>query len=82
MPRDGSLTLYDFHEPTIEIVCQRCGRHGRYNVKPLIAKHGAPTLGHWISVGNMVAMIDAVRHQRLRLENDRTSPRRGDICLR
>ena len=41
MPRDGSLTLSDIREPTLTIVCERCGRHGRYDVKRLIAVHGA-----------------------------------------
>ena len=41
MPRDGSLTLSDIQEPTLAIGCERCGRHGRYNVARLIAVHGA-----------------------------------------
>jgi hypothetical protein len=41
MPRDGSLTLSDIREPTLAIGCERCGRHGRYNVARLIATHGA-----------------------------------------
>jgi hypothetical protein len=41
MPRDGSLTLSDIREPTLTIVCKRCGRYGRHNVKRLIAAHGA-----------------------------------------
>jgi hypothetical protein len=41
MPRDGSLILSDMREPTLAIVCERCGRHGRYNVQRLIAAHGA-----------------------------------------
>jgi hypothetical protein len=35
MPRDGSLTLSDIREPTLAIGCERCGRHGRYNVQRL-----------------------------------------------
>ena len=41
MCRDGALTLADVLEPTLTIVCERCGRYGRYNVKRLIAAHGA-----------------------------------------
>jgi hypothetical protein len=41
IPRDGSLILYDIREPTLTIVCERCGRRGRYNVARLIATHGA-----------------------------------------
>jgi hypothetical protein len=40
MPRDGSLVLSDVREPTLAIVCERCGRHGRYNVERLMAGHG------------------------------------------
>ena len=40
MPRAGSLILSDIREPTLTIVCERCGRYGRYNVKQLIAARG------------------------------------------
>jgi len=40
MPRDSSLTLSDVRLPTLAIVCEPCGRRGRYNVEPLIAEHG------------------------------------------
>jgi hypothetical protein len=40
MPRDA-ITLADVHAPTLTIVCEPCGRRGRYNVQRLIAKHGA-----------------------------------------
>jgi hypothetical protein len=39
MPKDA-FTLSDLREPTLMIVCQPCGRRGRYNVGRLIAKHG------------------------------------------
>jgi hypothetical protein len=41
MPRDGSLTLSDLREPTLAIACERCGRHGRYNVGRLAAARGS-----------------------------------------
>jgi hypothetical protein len=41
MPRGGAVTLADIREPTLAIGCERCGRHGRYNVQRLIAAHGA-----------------------------------------
>jgi hypothetical protein len=41
MPRDGALTLADIRASTLTIACERCGRHGRYNVARLIAAHGA-----------------------------------------
>ena len=40
MPRDGSLTLSDVHGPTLAIVCEECGRRGRYSVDRLMAQHG------------------------------------------
>jgi hypothetical protein len=40
MPRDF-LTLADVHAPSLTIVCEPCGRRGRYNVQRLIAAHGA-----------------------------------------
>jgi hypothetical protein len=36
-----ALTLADVCAPTLAIVCEPCGRRGRYNVQRLIAKHGA-----------------------------------------
>ena len=40
MPRDGSMTLYDIRGPMLMIVCEPCGRRGRYDVERLIAEHG------------------------------------------
>jgi hypothetical protein len=40
MPRDA-LTLADVRSPSLTIVCEPCGRRGRYNVQRLIAKYGA-----------------------------------------
>jgi hypothetical protein len=40
MPRDGSLILSDVRGPTLSIVCEPCGRRGRYNVERLMAEHG------------------------------------------
>jgi hypothetical protein len=39
MPRDA-ITLADVRAPTLTIVCEPCGRRGRYNVQRLIAAHG------------------------------------------
>jgi hypothetical protein len=39
VPKDA-FTLSDVREPTLTIVCEPCGRRGRYNVDRLIAKHG------------------------------------------
>jgi hypothetical protein len=39
MPRDA-LTLSDVRASALEIGCEPCGRHGRYNVERLIAVHG------------------------------------------
>ena len=40
MPRDGSLTLAGVRSPTLSIVCEPCGRRGRYSVDRLMAQHG------------------------------------------
>jgi hypothetical protein len=40
MPRDF-ITLADVREPILTVVCEPCGRRGRYNVQRLIARHGA-----------------------------------------
>jgi hypothetical protein len=41
MPRDGSLILSDVEGPTLSVVCEPCGRRGRFNVGKLIEQHGA-----------------------------------------
>jgi hypothetical protein len=40
MPRDA-IALADVREPTVELLCEPCGRRGRYKVERLIAAHGA-----------------------------------------
>ena len=37
----GAITLADVREPAVVILCEPCGRRGRYNVERLIAKRGA-----------------------------------------
>jgi hypothetical protein len=39
MPRDHA-TLADLRSPTLTIVCEPCGRRGRYSVARLLAQHG------------------------------------------
>jgi hypothetical protein len=39
MPKDA-FTLSDVRESTLTIVCQPCGRRGRYNVRRLMAEYG------------------------------------------
>jgi hypothetical protein len=40
MPCDGAMTLSDELQPALELVCEQCGRRGRYNVARLLATHG------------------------------------------
>ena len=40
MPRDGALTLSDLHQPTLSIVCELCGRKGRFSVSNIMEQHG------------------------------------------
>ena len=39
MPKDA-LTLSNVRQATLTIVCELCGRRGRYKVERLVAKHG------------------------------------------
>jgi hypothetical protein len=39
MAKDA-FTLSDVRQPTLTIICEPCGRRGRYNVARLMAKHG------------------------------------------
>jgi hypothetical protein len=45
MPKDA-FTLSDVREPTLTIVCEPCGRRGRYSAASLIAKHGYAKILH------------------------------------
>jgi hypothetical protein len=40
LPRDGALTLSDISGQNLWLVCEPCGRRGRFNVTRLMAKHG------------------------------------------
>jgi hypothetical protein len=40
MSRDGAMTLTDVRQPTLELVCEQCGRRGRYSVVRLMQTHG------------------------------------------
>jgi hypothetical protein len=40
MPRDGALVLSNLHQPTLSIICEPCGRSGRYSVAKLMEQHG------------------------------------------
>ena len=40
MPRDDALVLSDLRQPTLSIVCEPCGRRGRYSVAKLMEQHG------------------------------------------
>jgi hypothetical protein len=34
------MTLSDVRQPALELMCEQCGRSGRYNVGRLLSKHG------------------------------------------
>jgi hypothetical protein len=40
MTIDGSITLSDVRGPSLSIVCEPCGRRGRYNVAKLMQQYG------------------------------------------
>jgi hypothetical protein len=55
-PRDGSFTLSDVRGPSLTIVCEPCGRRGRYNVAKLMAEHGDAKL-----TDLLVTLVDCQR---------------------
>jgi hypothetical protein len=50
MPRDDALVLSDLRQPTLSIVCEPCGRRGRYSVVKLMAEHGDAKLTDLLQV--------------------------------
>jgi hypothetical protein len=69
VPRDGSLTLADIRPPSLSIVCEPCGRHGRYNVAKLIAEHGDTKLTHLlVTLANCQKARSASIHDRCKGE--------------
>jgi hypothetical protein len=40
MPRSGSVTLSDLASPRLEVVCEKCDRHGSYSVARLWRERG------------------------------------------
>src|SRR5580704_17177439 len=64
MPRDGAIILTDLQAPFLHLVCEPCGRRGRYAVGRLIAERGdarltdlLPGLANCSRVTNSAASI-------------------------
>ena len=72
MPRDGSLTLSDIREPTLTIVCERCGRYGRYRVDKLMAEHGDAKL-----TDLLVALANCKKTRSFGIHDDAKRSSRG-----
>jgi hypothetical protein len=54
MPRDGSIIFGDLigKLDVLRVVCDKCGRQGRYSVKRLIEQHGADAkMTEWLPEG-------------------------------
>jgi hypothetical protein len=73
MPRDGALTLSDVRGPTLRIVCEPCGRRGRYSVTKLIEEHGdakltdlLQTLADSVRRSALIALVHVPGVQRVR----------------
>jgi hypothetical protein len=49
MPRDGAITLTDLQAPFLHLVCEPCGRRGRYAVARLIVERGDAKLTDLLS---------------------------------
>jgi hypothetical protein len=45
MPRDGAITLTDLQASFLRLVCEPCGRPGRYAVRPSL-RNGATQNGN------------------------------------
>ena len=42
------MILSDVRGPTLALVCEACGRRGRYNVQRLMAEHGDAELADFL----------------------------------
>jgi hypothetical protein len=40
MPRDGAIILTDLQAPFLHLVCEPCGRRGRYTMARLVVERG------------------------------------------
>jgi hypothetical protein len=40
MTRDGARTLSDLCQPMLTVICEPCGRRGRYSVAKLLEQNG------------------------------------------
>jgi hypothetical protein len=74
LPRDGSLILSDVRSPTLAIVCEPCGRHGRYRVARLIEQHGDAKLA------DLLRELAACAKERSASIHDRCKAVYGSCC--
>ena len=74
--RDGAFTLLDVRAPTLTIVCEPCGRRGRYNVERLMEKHGDAKLLYLIdTLTNCPKTQSANIYDRCKARYERLSTR-------
>jgi hypothetical protein len=75
MPIDA-FTLSDVRAPTLTIVCQPCGRRGRYNVERLMAKHGGAKILYLLAeLTNCPKVQSANIYDRCKARYERLSTR-------
>ena len=84
MPRDGAIILTDLQAPFLHLVCEPCGRRGRYAVARLIAERGDAKLTDLLSAlancskGTNSASI----YDRCKARFEATIPRHRPLSLR
>ena len=77
MPRDGALTLSDIKAPTLSIICEPCGRRGRYSVARLLEKHGDAKLTDLlVTLADCQKARSASIHERCKAVYERPLPHR------
>jgi len=74
MRRDCSLILSDVRGPTLAIVCEPCGRRGRYRVERLMAEHGDAKLADLL-----VTLADCEKARALSLSTTDTRPATASV---
>jgi hypothetical protein len=78
MPRDGAITLADLQAPFLHLVCEPCGRRGRYAVARLIAERGDAKLTDLLpALANCSRMTDSAAsiYDRCKAGFEATIPR-------
>jgi hypothetical protein len=72
MPRDGANLLSDVRVPVLTVVCEPCGRRGRYNVERLMAERGDAKLTDLLAT-----LVDCPKARSLNIHDRRKAVYEG-----